>query len=158
MYSFKQRERGSFLNTKQNDCSFISLPGKRLSLLSVTFPFVCCSFFTTNLCGCFEKLVIYFFILNRRANINQYSPKDATYFSLVLNKCIAGAPSFAEDMFSDCVLLCLSLSLIVFLLLVGKIDIDCAFALETKQPFTLHMQVPQLATMWIHTKILTLNQ
>lgn len=113
MYSFKQRERGSFLNTKQNDCSFISLPGKRLSLLSVTFPFVCCSFFTTNLCGCFEKLVIYFFILNRRANINQYSPKDATYFSLVLNKCIAGAPSFAEDMFSECVLLCLSLSLIV---------------------------------------------
>ena len=64
-----------------------------------------------------------------------------------MNKCIAGAPSFAEDMFSefvsefDC-----------------KIDIDCAFALETKQPFTLHMQVPQLATMWIHTKILTLNQ
>ena len=39
-----------------------------------------------------------------------------------------------------------------------KIDIDCAFALETKQPFTLHMQVSQLATMWIHTKILTLNQ
>lgn len=39
-----QVERGSSLNTKQNDCSFISLPGKRLSLLSVVFPFVCCSF------------------------------------------------------------------------------------------------------------------
>ena len=146
MYSFKQRER-QFPKHETKRLLFHQFAWKEAFTSFCCFSFCLLLVFTTNLCGCFEKLVIYFFILNKRANINQYSPKDATYFSLVLNKCIAGAPSFAEDMFSECVLLCLSLSLIVFSLLLGKIDIDCAFALETKQPFRLHMQVPQLATM-----------
>ena len=146
MYSFKQRER-QFPKHETKRLLFHQFVWKEAFTSFCYFSFCLLFVFYYKFVWLFEKLVIYFFILNKRANINQYSPKDATYFSLVLNKCIAGAPSFAEDMFSKCVLLCLSLSLIVFSLLLGKIDIDCAFALETKQPFTLHMQVPQLATM-----------
>ena len=112
MYSFKQRE-GQFPKHETKRLLFHQFAWKEAFTSFCYFSFCLLLVFTTNLCGCFEKLVIYFFILNKRANINQYSPKDATYFSLVLNKCITGAPSFAEDMFSECVLLCLSLSLIV---------------------------------------------
>ena len=112
MYSFKQRER-QFPKHETKRLLFHKFAWKRLSLLSVVFPFVCCSFLLQICVVVLKNWLFIFFILNKRANINQYSPKDATYFSLVLNKCIAGAPSFAEDMFSECVQLCLSLSLIV---------------------------------------------